>query len=67
MKYGPSYRKCNTDAVHRNPKRERGIAFRGGSVHSPSLTLRVAMLHFFPNRPYYDVVEFDSNDMLNDM
>lgn len=30
---------------------------------NPSLTLRVTMLHFFPNRPYYEVVEFDSNDI----
>ena len=28
---------------HGNPKREREITFTGGSVHSPSLTLRVAI------------------------
>ena len=51
--HGLSHKKYNTGAVHVNPKRKRGIAFEGGAAHSPSLTLRVSMLHFFPNRPYY--------------
>ena len=44
---GPSHEKCSTAAVYPNPKRERGIAQRGGSLAfspaSPSLTLRVRM------------------------